>query len=135
MSVRILLVDDHQMMCDGLRALLQLEPDLEIVGEAHDGRTAITMAESLAPDVVIMDIGMSDLNGVEATSRIKAENERVNVIACSMHSDKRHVLHMLDAGASGYILKSSTHNELVRAVRAASLGKTYLSPEIAGYVV
>ena len=135
MSVRILLVDDHQMMREGLRALLAHEPDFEIVGEASDGRTALELMRSLSPNVVVMDVGMPELNGVEATRRIRAENEHVRVIALSTHTDKRYVHHMLEAGASGYVLKIAAHDELVRAVRAASVGKTYLSPEIAGFVV
>lgn len=135
MSVRVLLVDDHQMMREGLKALLANKPDIEVVGEAPDGRMALDLVRTLAPDVVVMDVGMPDLNGVEATRRIKNEHERVKVIALSTHTDKRYVHHMLEAGASGYILKIAAHEELVRAVRAASVGQTYLSPEIAGLVV
>jgi len=122
-------------MREGLRALLMNEPDLKIVGEASDGRTAVALIKTLSPDVVVMDVGMPDMNGVEATRRIKAENERVKVIALSTYSDKRYVQHMLDAGASGYVLKIAAHEELLRAVRAASVGQTYLSPEVAGHVV
>ncbi|MHC5210635.1 MAG: response regulator [Planctomycetota bacterium] len=135
MSVRILLVDDHTMMREGLRSLLAAQAGLQVVGEAADGREAINLAKSLVPDVVVMDIGMPELNGIEATRRIVADNKRVKVIALSTHSDKRYVLHMLDAGASGYVLKIAAHEEIVRAVRAAAVGKTYLSPEIAGLVI
>jgi DNA-binding NarL/FixJ family response regulator len=135
MSVRVLLVDDHRMMREGLRALLAGEPDIEIVGEASDGRTALDLVRTLAPDVVVMDVGMPELNGVEATRRIRTEHEGVRVIALSTHADKRYVHHMLEAGACGYVLKIAAHDELLRAVRAAGLGKTYLSPEIAGLVV
>jgi DNA-binding NarL/FixJ family response regulator len=135
MSVRVLLVDDHKMMRDGLRALLAGVPDIEIVGEASDGREALALVRALFPDVVVMDVGMPELNGVEATRRIRAANERVQVIALSTHADKRYVHHMLEAGACGYVLKIAAHGELLRAVRAASLGRTYLSPEIAGLVV
>jgi DNA-binding NarL/FixJ family response regulator len=129
------LVDDHAMMRDGLRSLLANVPDVEVVGEASDGRTALDLVRTLRPDVVVMDVGMPDLNGVEATRRICAENEKVRVIALSTHTDRRFVHHMLEAGACGYVLKISAYDELVRAVIAASDGRTYLSPEIAGFVV
>lgn len=135
MIIRVLLVDDHQMMRDGLRGLLVGEPDIEVVGEASDGRIALDLVRTLSPDVVVMDIGMPDMNGVEATRRIHNEYERVKVVALSTHTDKRYVHHMLEAGACGYVLKIAAHDELLRAVRAASVGKTYLSPEIAGLVV
>jgi DNA-binding NarL/FixJ family response regulator len=135
MTIRVLLVDDHKMMREGLRAVLGSVPDITIVGEAADGRTALDLVRTLAPDVVVMDVGMPELNGVEAARRIQAEHKRVKVIALSTHSDKRYVHHMLEAGACGYVLKIGAHEELVRAVRAASQGRTYLSPEIAGYVV
>lgn len=135
MSVRVLLVDDHKMMREGLRSLLANEPDIEVVGEASDGRSALDLVRSLSPDVVVMDVGMPELNGVEAARRIRAEHPGVKVIALSTHTDKRYVHHMLEAGACGYVLKIAAHEELLRAVRAASLGKTYLSPEVAGFVV
>ena len=131
----MLLVDDHKMMLAGLRALLAGAPDIEVVAEASDGRTALDLVGTLVPDVVVMDIGLPDLNGIEATRQIRAKNERVKVIALSMHTGKRYVHQMLDAGACGYVLKTSAHDELLRAVRTASLGKTYLSPEIARVVV
>jgi len=98
MSIRILLVDDHRMLREGLRSILESECDLEVVGEAEDGRTTVGMAGKLVPDVVIMDVGMSGLNGVDATRQIKAQNPRVSVIALSMYSDKCHLLSMLEAG-------------------------------------
>lgn len=135
MTVRVLLVDDHRMMREGLRALLAEASDIEVVGESSDGRTALDLVRTLRPDVVVMDVGMPDLNGVEATRQIRAEHEGVRVIALSTHMDKSYVHHMLEAGACGYVLKIAAHDELLRAVRAASLGRTYLSPEIAGAVV
>ncbi len=135
MSIRVLLVDDHKLMREGLRALLAGAPDIDVVGEASDGRGALDLVRTLQPDVVVMDIGMPELNGIEACRRIRTEHERVKVIALSTHTDKRYVHHMLEAGACGYLLKIAAHDDLLRAVRAASLGRTYLSPEIAGYVV
>ena len=135
MNVRVLLVDDHQIMREGLRALLEREPEIEIVGDAADGRRARDLVRSLAPDVVVMDVGMPGLNGIEATRQVRAANAHVKVVALSAHGDKRYVLHMLDAGASGYVLKITAHEELVRALFAVKEGKTYLCPEIAGFVV
>ncbi len=135
MKVRVLLVDDHKMMRDGLRALLSAVPDIDVVGEAADGRTALHLVRTLVPEVVVMDVSMPELNGVEATRQIRAQNERVKVIALTTHTDTRSVHHMLEAGACGYVPKIAAHDELVRAVRAASLGNSYLSPEIAGAVV
>jgi DNA-binding NarL/FixJ family response regulator len=135
MSVRILLVDDHRMVREGLRALLASESGFDVVGEAADGRTAIGMMRALAPDVVVMDIEMPDMNGIEATRQIKSEYDRTKVVALSTHFDRRFVTHMLDAGASAYVPKMEAHDELIRAVRAVSQGRTYLSPEIAGFVV
>ena len=135
MCVRVLLVDDHKMMRDGLRSLLGSAEDISIVGEACDGREALDLVRSLAPDVVVMDVGLPELNGVEATLRIRSEHKQVKVIALSTYTDPRHVHHMLAAGAIGYVVKVAAHDELLQAVRAAGLGRTYLSPEIAGLVL
>jgi two-component system, NarL family, response regulator NreC len=135
MRIRVLLVDDHQMMREGLSALLCGSADIDVVGEAADGRTALDLVRTLKPDVVVMDVGMAGLNGVEATRRIRTEYPGVKVIALSTHTDARYVHHMLEAGACGYVLKISAHEELLRALRAASRGLTYLSTEIAGLVV
>lgn len=135
MTIRVVLVDDHAMMREGLRSLFTDAPDIEVVGEASDGRTALELLRTLVPDVVVMDVGMPEMNGVEATRRIRTEHENVKVIALSTHTDKRYVQHMLEAGACGYVLKIAAYDELLRAVRAASRGQTYLSPEVAGNVV
>jgi DNA-binding NarL/FixJ family response regulator len=135
MSIRTLLVDDHKMMRDGLRAILARCDDVEIIGEAGDGRAAVEMAERLLPNVVVMDIGMRVMNGVEATRQIRACNPAINVIALSTYSDRRYVLGILEAGASGYVLKAAAADEICRAIKAAAQGKHYLSPEIAGVVV
>lgn len=134
MSIRILLVDDHAMLREGLRAILARERDVEVVGEASDGRTAVAQARALAPDVVVMDVGMSDLNGIEATRQIRAENPNARVLALSTHSDRRYVAGMLEAGASGYVVKVSAYDELRHAVRAVAAGRVYLSPPIAEQV-
>ena len=116
MCVQILLADDHQIIRDGLRSLIQEQDGMEIVGEAEDGRTAVDLVKKLSPNVVIMDIGMPDLNGIEATQQICATFPAVKVIALSMHSDKRFVSGMLRAGAMGYLLKDSAFEELDRAI-------------------
>lgn len=132
---RVLLVDDHVILREGLTALLSAQPGIEVVGGASDGRTAIDLVRTLSPHVVVMDIGMPELNGVDTTRRIRSEYPAVKVVALSTHTDRRYVQHMLEAGACGYVLKISAYDELVRAVRAASLGKTFLSAEIASGVV
>ena len=135
MSIRILLADDHQIVRDGLRALIEQQPDMEVVAEAEEGRTAVQLVQEQSPDVIIIDVGMPDLNGIEATSQIRTMALGVKVIALSMHSDRRYVTGMLRAGASGYLLKDCAFEELVRAVHAVAAGQTYLSPAIPGVVV
>lgn len=134
MSVRVLLVDNHRIMREGLRSLLSRQSDLEVVGEAEDGRTAIQLARKLRPGVVVMDISMPDLNGVDATRGIISEVLGTKVIGLTMHSDRHMVARMLQAGASGYLLKDCDLEELVRAIRAVATGQTYLSPVVAGFV-
>jgi two-component system, NarL family, response regulator NreC len=135
MTTRVLLADDQTMLRDGLRALLQNEADLEVVGEASDGRTTVQLAQKLAPQVVVMDIGMPDLNGIEATRQIKAQAPEIKVVALSMHADKRFVAGMLEAGASAYLLKDCAFKELAHAIRVVMGNQTYLSPAIAGVVL
>ncbi len=135
MSTRVLLVDDHELMREGLRAILEKEHDLEVVGEAANGRDAVAEARRLRPDVVIMDVAMKDLNGIEATRQIRAERPEAKVVALSSHSDRRYVTAILSAGASAYILKANAYDELRRAVRAAISGKSHLSAEVAGAVI
>jgi DNA-binding NarL/FixJ family response regulator len=122
-------------MRQGLSSLLTDQPDVEVVGDTGDGRTAIDMVRTHSPDVVVMDVGMPELNGIDATRRIRVEYPRTRVIALSTHTDGRYVQHMLEAGACGYVLKIAAYDELLRAVRAASVGRTYLSSQIAGGVV
>ena len=135
MTVRILLADDHQLMRQGLRAMLEEQPDLQVVAEADDGRVAVRLAKELAPDVVIMDVTMPHLNGIDATRQIRAENDAVKVIALSMHVERPFVVQMLEARASGYLPKDSPIDELLAAIRAAVRGDVFLSPSIAGMLV
>jgi DNA-binding NarL/FixJ family response regulator len=135
MKARILLVDDHKMMRDGLRALIEKHTGMEVVGEAADGRTAIQCVQELNPDVVVMDITMPDMNGMAATRQIIRERSRAKVLILSMHADRRFVAETLGAGAAGYLLKDGAFEELVLAIRTVVAGKTYLSPDIAGLMV
>ncbi|MCX5807863.1 MAG: response regulator transcription factor [Proteobacteria bacterium] len=135
MSTRILLADDHKIIRDGLRALLEKQPDMEVVGEAQDGLTTIKLAKKLLPNIVIMDIGMPDMNGIDATRQIFSETQGIKVIALSMHSDRRFVLQMLKAGASGYLLKDSAFEELALAIKTVMAGQPYLSPKITDVVI
>ena len=135
MSIRILLADDHRMLRDGLRSILDQDSDAEVVAEADDGRIAVQLCAELKPDIVVMDIGMPALNGIEATRQISSEHPEVKVIALSMHCDRRYALQMLDAGASGYVLKQAACGELLRAIRIVSEGQYYLSPQITGIVI
>ena len=135
MAIKILLADDHKITRQGLRSLLEKQSDMAVVAEAEDGRTAVQMVEKLSPDVVIMDVSMPDLNGIEATRQIISRNSKVKIIALSMHSDRLFVSEMLKSGACGYLLKDCAFEELARAIRAVVDGKTYLSPAISGVVV
>ena len=135
MTARILLVDDHEIMRAGLRSILENEADMEVVAEAGNGRDAVKSAQECQPDVVLMDIGMPDLNGVEATRQILSETPDVKVIALSMHADKRFVASMFQAGASAYLLKKSAAKELLKAIADVTGGQIYISPQVAGVVV
>jgi DNA-binding NarL/FixJ family response regulator len=135
MIIKVILVDDHQIMLDGLVSLLEKFSDLTVVGLAPEGRTAVSLARELQPDVVVMDIGLPGLNGIEATRQILAASPQVKVIALSVHAEGPIITAMLQAGASGYLLKHCAAEELVRAIRLAVQGQTYLSPQIAGQVV
>lgn len=134
MSIRILLADDHQMVREGIRSLLEKESDIEIVGEAEEGRKAVEHVRELQPDVVVMDITMPNLNGVDATRQIVTEFPQIKVIALSMHFSRIFVLNMLKAGALGYILKGDSSDELIEGVRTVSGGGAYFSPKAAKIV-
>jgi DNA-binding NarL/FixJ family response regulator len=132
--VKVLLADDHAMMRDGLRAILE-KAGVDVVGEAANGREAVAEAKRLHPDVVVIDIAMPKLNGIDATRRLTAELPGIRVLALSMNADRRYVMAMLEAGAAGYLLKNAASNELLTALEAVTRGQTYLSPAIAEYVV
>ncbi|HPQ69116.1 MAG TPA: response regulator transcription factor [bacterium] len=134
MTIRVLLADDHQIIREGLRSLLTDQKDIEVVAEADTGRSALNYVEKMRPDVILMDIAMPDINGIEATRQIKAANPEIRILALSMHSDQRFVGDMLRAGATGYLLKDCAGAELVQAIRTVYAGKVYLSPSIAGIV-
>jgi len=135
MSTKVLIADDHQIVREGLRTMLEKEHDIKVVGEAEDGRMTLRLAWELVPDVIIMDVAMPDLNGIEATRQIIAELPTVKIIALSMHDDRRFVLNMLKAGAAGYMLKDCAFKDLAKAIRVVMANKTYLSHEIADIVV
>ena len=133
--IKVVLTDDHMIIRDGLRALLERQPDMEVVAEADNGRTALKHVKELSPDVVIMDIGMRELNGIDATRQIVKMSPGVKVLALSMYSDKRFVKEMLKAGASGYMLKDSAFTELIDAIRVIVGSKIYISPGVASIVL
>jgi DNA-binding NarL/FixJ family response regulator len=134
-TIRILIADNHTLFSQGVRSLAEQQPDFEIVGEASDGREAVARARELRPDVVLMDVVMPGLNGLDATRQIRKETPETRVLALSMHTDKRYVLGMLEAGASGYLAKDSAFDEVARALRVVAGGHVYLAPAIAGLVV
>ena len=135
MGISVLIADDHKIMLAGLRSLLEKQADIEVVAEAENGRKAVQSAMDNKPDVVVMDVSMPDLNGIEATKQIVENLPETRVIALSMHSDKRFVMGMLRAGASGYLLKDCASQELANAIHQVAVGKKYLSPEITGVVI
>jgi two-component system, NarL family, response regulator NreC len=133
--MQVLIADDHKIFREGLRVLLQNEPDIEVLGEADNGRTIVKIAKQLRPDLVIMDVTMPGLNGIEATRLIRAAEMDIKVLALSMHSDKRFILQMLQAGASGYLLKDCAFEELTLAIDALNNNHIYLSPGVNDVVI
>jgi len=134
-TIRVMLTEDHAILREGLRSLLEKQPGIEIVCEAKDGRMAVERARELFPDLVIMDINMPHLNGIEATRQITNEFPQIKVIALSGHSNRRFIVDMLEAGAKGYVLKECLFDELLYAIRAVTAGENYLSSKITGIVV
>jgi two-component system response regulator NreC len=133
--IRIVLADDHALVRQGFRMILEAQPDMEIVGQAGNGREAVELAEKLKPDVVVMDVAMPELNGTEATRRLAASTPRTRVLALSMHKDSVYVREILRAGARGYLLKDSGDTDLVAAVRAVAKGEGYISPAVSDAVL
>jgi two-component system response regulator NreC len=134
-KIRVLLADDHTVMRKGLRLLLERQPNLAVVAEASDGRQAVEMAEAEDPDVVVMDIAMPNLNGIEAARQIVGRNARTAIAILSMHSDESYVIRALKAGARAYLLKDSAETDLITAIRALSEGKSFFSPAISRILV
>ncbi len=135
MSIKIILVDDHAMLRHGLSRSFEQEKDIHVAGQAGDGYAAIELVKELSPDLVIMDIGMTGLNGIETTRRIAKDWPNVKVIGLSMHSSDKYVREMFRAGASGYLLKDCSFDELVEAIRTVMSGKTYISPAIGDMII
>jgi two-component system response regulator NreC len=135
MATRLLLVDDHAVVRSGLRMLLSAESDVEVVGEASTAREAIDAAQAISPDVILMDIGLPDLSGIEATREIKKRLPKVAVVALTIHEDEEYFFKMLEAGASAYVPKRAAPEELLTAIRAAAAGEVYLYPSLAKLLV
>lgn len=134
-KTRVLIADDHTIVRSGLHLLLESEPDLEVVGEATDGLEALDLAEELNPDIVIMDIGMPELNGIEATREIKSKHPDMEVLILTMHRSDEYFFQVLEAGASGYVLKGAETTDLLSAVRAVARGEVFLYPSVARQLV
>ena len=135
MTIRVLLAEDHRLVREALRDALTKESDIEVVGEAGDARTALEQAGMLAPDVIVLDIGLPDLNGMEVAARLRQAGNAAKIVALSAYSDKRFVIEMLRSGATAYVTKSAAGTELVRAIRAVAAGQSYLCAEVAGALV
>lgn len=133
--IRVLLSEDHKMVRKGFGLILAGQADMEVVGETGSGAEAVELARQLEPDVVLMDVTLADLNGIEATRRIRAFSPRIRILALSVHRDSVYVREMIRAGADGYLLKESADTDLVAAVRQVAAGQGYLSPEVAGAVL
>ena len=134
-KLRVLLADDHKMVREGLKSLVNSQPDMEVVGEADNGRAAIALARELKPDVVVMDVSMPELNGLEATKKLLRLYPDIKVLTLTRHADDGYLQQLLRAGACGYVLKLSAADELVRAIRAVVAGKIYLDPEMTEHIV
>ncbi len=133
--IRIILADDHAVMRRGLRLVLEEQKDFQVVGEASDGREAVSLVEALKPDVAVLDIAMPNMNGIEAARQISAKQPGVSIVVLSMHSDEGYVLRALKAGARGYLLKESPEADLIHAIRSVSQGKAFFSPAVSRMLV
>ncbi len=131
-AIKVLLADDHTIVRQGLKLILSAQPDFEVIGEAANGREAAELAEKLRPDIVLMDVAMPELNGIEATRRMVAANSRIKVLVLSMHKEAVYVREVLKAGARGYILKDAIDTELLNAIRSVARGDGYISPAVSG---
>jgi DNA-binding NarL/FixJ family response regulator len=134
MAITVLLADDHRIVREGLRALLEKHDDIQVVGEAEDGRVAVNLAKELEPDIVVMDVTMPNLNGMEAARQIISYNDQIKVIVLSMHSKGKIILQMFEAGVSGYLLKENAAQDLVKAIRVVARGDAFISQEVSGIV-
>jgi two-component system, NarL family, response regulator NreC len=135
MTIKVLIADDHQLFREGLVNLISSAPDIEVIGEAKDGLEATKKAKKLKPDLILIDIGMPNMNGIEATKTIKRDDPGIKIIAVSMHSDRQFVKGVLEAGADGYLLKNCTYRQLIDAVQSVVSGKKYLSDDITEMVI
>jgi two-component system, NarL family, response regulator NreC len=135
MTIKVLIADDHQLFREGLVNLISSAPDIEVIGEAKDGLEATKKAKKLKPDLILIDIGMPNMNGIEATRLIKKDDPSIKIIAVSMHSDRQFVKGVLEAGADGYLLKNCTYRQLIDAVQSVVSGKKYLSDDITEMVI
>lgn len=134
-TLRIFLADDHVVMREGLRSLVNAQQDMNVVGEADNGRAALQMARELQPDVIIMDVSMPDLNGIQVTERLKRVCQKIMVLVLTAHDDSGYLRQLLEVGASGYVLKKAAAEELIKAIRVVAGGGVYLDPSLAGKVV
>jgi DNA-binding NarL/FixJ family response regulator len=133
-KLRILIAEDHETVREGFRLIIDTQADMEVVGEAGDGRAAIELARSLQPDIVLMDISMPELNGLKAAAKLKRVAPEIKILTLTRHTDTAYLQELLQAGVSGYVLKQSASGELIRAIRAVAVGGSYLDPAIAGKV-
>ena len=135
MAIKLIIADDHQLFREGLVKLLSNSDDIEIIAQAENGKDVIQKAKELKPDIVLMDIGMPEINGIEACRIIRDENPKIYVLALSMHEEKEYIKDILDAGASGYILKNSTYDQLTQAIRSVHKGNKYLSEKVTEIII
>lgn len=133
--IRVLIADDHEIVRTGIRLLVNGQADMEVIAEARDGAEAVALSVATAPDVVLMDISMPEMSGIEATRAIKATRSEVEIVGLTMHSDERYFFELLKAGASGYVVKGGAPHELLEAIRAAARGQAYIHPSVAGRLI